>query len=208
MYGRNYLPLWSDLARSTKRVLKPGGKLVLYSGNHFLLEKANRLAEHLTFERLVPILHADESKIPWKPLLVFAKAPLITSDDLPYLMQGAGREKEFHWCQQPVKELREIIRSVTNPGDLILDPCCGSGTTLLAARLEGRRAIGIEIDEHTYRVARRRLAMRPIEASESMSQGENGSPDNPYVNLERPNETDARFSADNPYLSAQSTMVA
>ena len=43
------------------------------------------------------------------------------------------------------------------PGDVVLDPFCGSGTTLIAALETGRKAIGIEIDERWVEVARRRL---------------------------------------------------
>lgn len=53
---------------------------------------------------------------------------------------------------QGAKELslmRALVRDYSRPGDLILDPCAGGATTLLAARLEGRRAIGCEMDPET-----------------------------------------------------------
>jgi site-specific DNA-methyltransferase (adenine-specific) len=54
--------------------------------------------------------------------------------------------------------MRAIIRDYTRPGDLIVDPFAGSGTTLLAARLEGRRAIGAELDPKTFALAVKRLS--------------------------------------------------
>jgi site-specific DNA-methyltransferase (adenine-specific) len=45
----------------------------------------------------------------------------------------------------------------SRPGDLICDPCAGGGTTLLAAVIEGRRAIGAECDPETFELAVRRL---------------------------------------------------
>jgi site-specific DNA-methyltransferase (adenine-specific) len=54
--------------------------------------------------------------------------------------------------------MRALVRDYTRPGDLIVDPFAGSGTTLLAARLEGRCAIGAEIDPKTYALAVKRLS--------------------------------------------------
>ncbi len=54
--------------------------------------------------------------------------------------------------------MRAIIRDYTRPGDLIVDPCAGGGTTLLAAAIEGRRAIGAEIDPKTFALAVKRLS--------------------------------------------------
>lgn len=51
-----------------------------------------------------------------------------------------------------------VVRDYSRPGDLVCDPCAGGGTTLLAAAIEGRRAIGAEPLETHYRVARKRLA--------------------------------------------------
>jgi hypothetical protein len=54
--------------------------------------------------------------------------------------------------------MRALVRDYTRPGDLVCDPCSGSGTTLLAALMEGRRAVGSEMDPAHYEIARKRLA--------------------------------------------------
>jgi site-specific DNA-methyltransferase (adenine-specific) len=54
--------------------------------------------------------------------------------------------------------LERIITLVTAPGDLVVDPFCGSGTTLVAAQLTGRRAFGIDSSEDAVALARQRLA--------------------------------------------------
>lgn len=57
-----------------------------------------------------------------------------------------------------IETMRQIVRDYSNPGDLIVDLYAGSGTTLLAAAIEGRRAIGAEMDPKTYALAVRRLS--------------------------------------------------
>lgn len=53
--------------------------------------------------------------------------------------------------------MRTIVRDYTRPDDLVCDPCAGGGTTLLAAVMEGRRAIGAEMDPKHFEIARKRL---------------------------------------------------
>jgi hypothetical protein len=53
--------------------------------------------------------------------------------------------------------MRKIVRDYSRPGDLVCDPYAGSGTTLLAAVIEGRRAIGAEMDRGRFDMAVRRL---------------------------------------------------
>ncbi len=58
---------------------------------------------------------------------------------------------------KPILMMRAIVRDYSRKGDLVCDPCAGGGTTLLAAVLEGRRAIGAERDPVTYDKAVARL---------------------------------------------------
>lgn len=66
--------------------------------------------------------------------------------------------------EKPLALMEELITLFTNPGDLILDPFMGSGTTGEAAMRTGRRFIGVEIDQECFDVAERRIqyaAMQP-----------------------------------------------
>lgn len=67
-----------------------------------------------------------------------------------------GRERR-HPTEKPTNLLAYFIAKHCPPGGLVLDPFAGSGTTLLAAKRLGRRAIGIEIDERYCRITAERL---------------------------------------------------
>lgn len=58
---------------------------------------------------------------------------------------------------KPLGLMRAIVRDYSRPGDLVCDPCAGGGTTLLAAAIEGRRAVGAEMDPATFAKAKARL---------------------------------------------------
>jgi DNA modification methylase len=63
----------------------------------------------------------------------------------------------LHPTQKPVPSLKPVIEAFSCRGEIVLDPFCGSGSTLLAAKILGRRYIGIELDAEYAEVARGRL---------------------------------------------------
>ena len=70
---------------------------------------------------------------------------------------ASGQGERAHIGGKPLALMRAIVRDYSRPGDLIVDPCAGGGTTLLAAVMEGRRAIGTEMDPETFEKAVKRL---------------------------------------------------
>jgi len=62
-----------------------------------------------------------------------------------------------HPTQKPIRLLLDMVARYSKPNDLILDPFCGSGTTCVAAKMLGRRFIGIDISSEYCEIARQRL---------------------------------------------------
>ena len=68
-------------------------------------------------------------------------------------MQRDTRTPKVHPTQKPVSLLEKLIEIFTDPGDVVIDPCAGSETTLLAAANCGRKAYGFEIKKDFYKSA-------------------------------------------------------
>lgn len=64
---------------------------------------------------------------------------------------------KIHPAQKPVNVLKKLIEIFTDPGDVVIDPCCGSGTTLRAAAELGRSTFGFEIDRNFYARAKNEM---------------------------------------------------
>jgi DNA modification methylase len=82
-------------------------------------------------------------------------------EDTWYFPRVCGTFKEragFHGCQMPEQLLGRIIKVSSNPGDLVLDPFAGSGTTLVVAKKLGRDYLGFELSENYFQKVGERLA--------------------------------------------------
>lgn len=79
-----------------------------------------------------------------------------------------GKEiPKIHPSQKPVNVLKKLIEIFTDEGDVVIDPCCGSGSTLRAAAELGRSAYGFEIDRNFYQRAKDEMLV--FEKSEQLS---------------------------------------
>lgn len=67
--------------------------------------------------------------------------------DIVYFKTAESEGEIYHPTQKPVSLGRYLIKTFTNPGDIVLDNACGSGSFLVAAVLEGRNFIGIELNK-------------------------------------------------------------
>jgi site-specific DNA-methyltransferase (adenine-specific) len=73
-------------------------------------------------------------------------------------LPGNDKRRRGLPCQTPPEVAERIILSASNPGDLILDPMCGTGTVCAAAKRLGRRFLGIELSELTAAKARQHVS--------------------------------------------------
>lgn len=90
--------------------------------------------------------------------------------------RGTFRTGRIHPNQKPVEHAVKAIRMSTNPGDLILDPYLGSGSTGIAAIREGRNFIGMEIDKGYFELAQNRIAAEGLDKTATTAQySNNGS---------------------------------
>lgn len=76
-------------------------------------------------------------------------------------VKNISDEKTAHPCQVPVALIERIILLTTNPGDVILDPFVGSGTTVEACKRNGRHFIGFDISPTYAEIARKRGGNTP-----------------------------------------------
>ncbi|MBX9721100.1 MAG: site-specific DNA-methyltransferase [Candidatus Obscuribacterales bacterium] len=104
--------------------------------------------------------------------------PLADVWEIPFLNPKA-KERTGYPTQKPILLLDRIIEIATDEGDIVLDPFCGSGTTLVAAKMKGRRYIGIDISIEAIELTKSRLETLIKTESELLNKGRSS-----YVNAD------------------------
>jgi len=108
-------------------------------------------------------MNFDDDGRPYKTtrngrLYFHADGPAITDVwDIPFLSTVA-RERTGYPGQKPLALLERVVRASSNPGDIVADFFCGSGTTLVAAKRLGRHFLGCDASARAVAIARRRLS--------------------------------------------------
>ena len=96
--------------------------------------------------------------------------PLSDVWEIPFLNPKAKERVGFP-TQKPFLLMKRIIEIATDERDTVLDPFCGSGSTLVASQLLGRNSIGIDIDSDAIELTERRLANPVVSDSLLMANG-------------------------------------
>lgn len=165
-YGREGLPLYEDLAKMAKRVLKKDGSLIVMCGQSYLPEVMALMTPYLRYmwtlafmtPRQTNKLWQREISSYWKPVLWFVKGDCKGGWINDVIESGQAQdEKDYHKWGQSLSGMTEIVERFTKPGDVVLDPMCGTGTTGVACLRLKRRFVGIEIDKKIFEVAKKRI---------------------------------------------------
>lgn len=148
--------------RECLRVLKPGGTLAWGQGGKFVRHFPQWFGGHRvwTLTRF-----ADNALIAvgniWmvqtreqQPIEFPHRHSLVMCDRSAYLPM-----RKLHPCPKPVEELLFMVNSLTQPGQIVLDCCCGLGSTLIAAQRLGRRWIGCDLSRRYCQIAMMRLGL-------------------------------------------------
>ena len=96
--------------------------------------------------------------------------PIADVWDIP-LLNPKAKERVGYPTQKPILLIERIISLVTLPGCMVLDPFCGSGTTLVAAELLGRNSIGVDIASEAVQLATQRCEQPFKTSSELLRKG-------------------------------------
>ena len=92
-------------------------------------------------------------------------------DDVSHLQQKDPQRTGYD-TQKPLKLLERIVLCSTQPGDIVCDLTCGSGTTLEAAAINGRNFVGVDMSRLAINTARRRLIGNRVNLNQPASEGE------------------------------------
>lgn len=164
-YPKEYLPLWESLAERAAEWLKPDGLLIAMSGQSYLDEIYKLMGKHLSYYwtscYLTPHqptpLRQKQVNTSWKPLLVYSLNGDYSGKTFGDVYTSPQPGKDNHDWEQSVDGMLAIIKQVCLPGQYILDPFCGAGTTGVAAIKHGCLFDGLEMEQDNVNISKGRL---------------------------------------------------
>ncbi len=162
---------WEIFWREANRLCKQTAPMVLFSSGLFTITLINSNRKdfryELIWEKPMPVGFLDANRRPLRAhenILIFARKfkgsaynPQMVAGRLHMRFNNARGSKSLHPTQKPLPLVSWLTRTYSNRDDLVLDPFIGSGTTLVAAQEQGRRAVGIELEERYCEIAANRL---------------------------------------------------
>jgi hypothetical protein len=166
-YGRSAIPLYEHLADLAAHALKPGGSLLLMTGQMILPDVLSIIGARLTYRWALCYLVESAGSPPaptallgmnswWKPVLWFTNGERLGGGHGDIIRSGP-KAKDGHPWQQDEQGFETIVQRFTLPGDLVMDPFSGTGTTAVVCLRNGRRIIASDNDPERMVQTRARL---------------------------------------------------
>ncbi|MCK4873262.1 MAG: site-specific DNA-methyltransferase [Phycisphaerales bacterium] len=168
------------------RVLKPGGALYMFTArqdNGFFVRHA--LARGFTYRTqlvmiktpALPSIYKNAWRSAFEVCMFLTKGRLgtfnfLSQQQLVNVFHYTIRHRATsHPTEKPLVFIERLVQVSSNPGDLVLDPFMGSGTTAVACKRFGRRFVGFELNRDYLKMANQRLRQTP-DHPESAKEGE------------------------------------
>lgn len=165
-YDGKFLPQIEELASLAKRWLEAKGVLALVSGQYYLPQVLAMIGKHLTWRWQGTLVWNGDANLirpldimsQWKPIHLYSKGDWQKQGRWSDVFYAEAKDKELHEQQLPLNVAEDLVRYLTKPGDLVIDPCAGSFTVAIACYRLGRRFIGCDINADYVAIGRQRLA--------------------------------------------------
>jgi hypothetical protein len=165
----DHADLREPLAKLCARLLRPHGVCLVYCGQFHLPAFVAAFGKYLCWTWQIACVNEDNGgamrdagnfHTAWRPVLVYTQGGFKNTSTVYDVVRTKCREKELHPWQSPLSEAEQFVRTLSRPGDLIVDLCLGSGTVPTAVTKigQGRRFVGCDINPACVRIATRRVA--------------------------------------------------
>lgn len=167
-YVGDSIPLYEALRDFALDVLPDGAPLVVMTWQAILPDVIEALRhEELSYRWCIAWRYANNENTVdhtrrvfdcWKPVLVYHKGSMPV--DAPMMrdeISNSGTDKDFHEWGQSVSGFERLVRSFSQPGEIVCDPFLGGGTTAIAALSQARRFVGCDIDTAAIEITKGRL---------------------------------------------------
>lgn len=164
-YDRKFTTQFDDLGSFAARVLKEGGVFCVYLGVIQVADAIKSFTQRLEYRATAfsswlgdgPVIQPIQCVTQTTPLLVFSKGKWTRTTRWYNSFHNSVAEQDLHEWQKPLVDVEHWLLSFSDPGDLICDPCAGSGSTAAVCRRHDRRFVGGDIDRDAVRLAQTRL---------------------------------------------------
>ncbi len=184
-YLKEFIPLYGWLSKEAARILKPNGFLLAYAGVYWKASVIHLLDQHMEYFFDFILLNSGNSPIIWnrkiisrhKSILAYTKpgGKALPRVNVLSSWVGSGEDKRYHTWGQDESSARYYVDCFSRPGQVVLDPFVGGGTTAYVCRVLGCPYLAFEIDPKTADIARARVKdIQPILPDISMVQAAMG----------------------------------